>query len=100
VAIPVSLRNHLPNTARLIAQPNSSQLSYMDSDPPNSRSSSTVAWPFTWIDDTFTSRARTEALLRPELDNSLRQADFENAVDFFSGSQRHLRVRVSTFRFL
>jgi hypothetical protein len=57
-----------------------------------------VAWPSQWIDKTFTSRTRTEELLRPELDDSLVPADFEKAVDFLSGNQRYWKVRVPTFQ--
>jgi len=50
-----------------------------------------------WMDKTFTSRAKTEELLRPELDNSLLPSDFEKAVDFLPSSQRRWQVRVSLF---
>ncbi|KIM85322.1 hypothetical protein PILCRDRAFT_817326 [Piloderma croceum F 1598] len=47
----------------------------------------TINWPISWIESTFTSRAKTEELLRPELDRSLLQIDFEKALDFFPTSQ-------------
>lgn len=53
-----------------------------------------VAWPLQWIDKTFTSRVRTEEILKPELEESLNYKDFEKAVDFLPGSHRHWQVRV------
>jgi hypothetical protein len=50
--------------------------------------------PFTWLESTFNTRARTEQLLLPELDDGLiTQRDFEAAVDFFPGAQRYYSVR-------
>ena len=79
----VGLRNDLPNTD--ICHYNANQF--------------IMVWPSSWMDKTFTSRARTEQLLRPELDNSLLPSDFEKAVDFLPSSQRHWQVRV-TFLYL
>jgi hypothetical protein len=57
-----------------------------------------TVWPIHWIDKTFTSRTRTEELLRPELENSLTPGDFEKALDFLPATQRHWKVgRVATF---
>jgi hypothetical protein len=53
-------------------------------------------WPATWIESTFTSRAKTEELLRPELDHSLLQTDFEKAVEVFPtiGSRWSVRLPI------
>ncbi|KAH9984163.1 hypothetical protein BJV77DRAFT_918024, partial [Russula vinacea] len=49
--------------------------------------------PFTWLESTFNTRARTEQLLLPELDDGLiTQRDFEAAVDFFPGAQRYYSI--------
>lgn len=53
-----------------------------------------MQWPAGWIITTFTSPAKTEELLRPELEDNLSYADFQKALDFFPGSHRRLRVRV------
>lgn len=57
-----------------------------------------VAWPFIWINNTFATRAKTEELLRPELEHTLTAGDFEKAVNFFPGKQQHYQVRVPTDR--
>ncbi|KAI0051673.1 hypothetical protein FA95DRAFT_1675707 [Auriscalpium vulgare] len=42
-------------------------------------------YPVPWIESTFNSRARTEELLRPELDDgTITQRDFDAARDFYS----------------
>jgi hypothetical protein len=48
-----------------------------------------ITWPLQWINKTFTSRARTEEILKPELEGSLNYKDFEKAVDFLPGNHRH-----------
>ncbi|KAF8481092.1 hypothetical protein DFH94DRAFT_828864 [Russula ochroleuca] len=56
-------------------------------DPPR------VPIPLTWLESTFNTRARTEQLLRPELDDGLiTQRDFDAAVDFFPGAQRYYTI--------
>lgn len=50
-------------------------------------------WPLFWVNKTFTSRARTEELLKPELENSnLSYADYEKAIEFLPGRHRHYQV--------
>ncbi|KAA1467934.1 hypothetical protein DENSPDRAFT_926975 [Dentipellis sp. KUC8613] len=47
-------------------------------------------YPLPWLEGTFYSRARTEALLRPELENgTITPHDFNAAVDFYPRSHRH-----------
>ena len=50
-----------------------------------------------WAQQTFTTRAKTEQLLRPELEpaGTLTVGDFEKAVDFYPGEQRRLPVCVA-----
>lgn len=47
-----------------------------------------------WAQQTFTSTAKTEQLLRPELEpnGTLTLGDFEKAVEFYPGGQRRLPV--------
>lgn len=49
-------------------------------------------WPVLWVKDTFTSRARTEQLLKPELENTLTPADYEKAVKFLPNIYRGFTV--------
>lgn len=56
-----------------------------------------VKWPIVWLNRTFSSRNTTEELLRPELEGTLSQADYEKALDFFPGRQQYLSVRRPTF---
>lgn len=61
---------------------------------------SSNAWPLSWINKTFTSRERTEELLKPELESSrLSYSDYEKAVEFLPGKQRHYQVRASNHTF-
>ena len=51
-------------------------------------------YPTQWLDSTFTSRARTEQLLRPELESGfVTEHDFNLASSFLPGYHRYWPVR-------
>lgn len=65
----------------------------MQQQQPHSESTPRVPIPLTWLEATFNTRARTEHLLRPELDNGvISKRDFDAAVDFFPGAQRYYSI--------
>ncbi|TFY71484.1 hypothetical protein EVG20_g1511 [Dentipellis fragilis] len=57
----------------------------------------TVYYPLPWLEGTFSSRNRTDSLLRPELENgTITLHDFNAAVDFYPRSHRYWPVRAMT----
>ena len=53
-----------------------------------------MSYPVAWLDETFSSRQRTEALLRPDLDSGIiTEHDFRLATTFLPGYHRYWPVR-------
>ncbi|TFY79046.1 hypothetical protein EWM64_g4968 [Hericium alpestre] len=54
-----------------------------------------VVYPVPWLEGTFTSRDRTEALLKPELENgTITYHDYESATSFYPGMHKYYPVRI------
>ena len=54
-----------------------------------------MAYPVQWLDQTFPSRSKAEALLRPDLESGLiNQHDYNLATTFLPGFHRYWPVRV------
>lgn len=85
-----------PKTVALKAVPRSRRMSFklMQAHLPTPPPAHPVPIPLTWLERSFSTRSRTEQLLRPELDDGvITQHDFDAAVDFFPGAQRYYSVR-------
>lgn len=59
--------------------------------PPMAMDSGSLKYNIRWVERTFTSSAKTEALLAPEREN-LASHDYDAAINFLPGFHRHYKV--------